>query len=141
MLPRSKLARLNLIISESLLRTSGPEISTLRISSLNTGRLWSSFMGPERIPIAVLASSMTLPKVLPSKSSSSRWNSLSFSFSSTSASCLGVIEMTMLLTEWRRRVIWVAYRVQSPWPRGNAKPVRFSRRELLPDDWLPTTTI
>jgi hypothetical protein len=31
--------------------------------------------------------------------------------------------------------------VQTPWLLGKAKPVRFSRSELLPEDWLPTTTI
>jgi hypothetical protein len=52
-----------------------------------------------------------------------------------------MMEMTVLVTGLRRRVICVAYRVQRPWPRGNEKPVMLSSSELLPDDWLPTTTI
>lgn len=52
-----------------------------------------------------------------------------------------MMEMTVLVMWLRRRVICVAYRVQRPWPRGNEKPVMLSSSELLPDDWLPTTTI
>ena len=52
-----------------------------------------------------------------------------------------MMEMTVLVTGLRRRVICVAYRVQRPWPRGNEKPVMLSSSELLPEDWLPTTTI
>ena len=52
-----------------------------------------------------------------------------------------MMEMTVLMTGLRRSVICVAYRVQRPWLRGNEKPVMLSSSELLPEDWLPTTTI